>query len=148
MAQHDSLTQALAELTRDMGGETFELSGPASEEEIHLAERELGVIFPPSYRAFLRAYGAGSLPYWEVFGIPGDRLWGDVVMMNQVPPRRPPAHYIKFTSEGGDLGYYLDTSQCDVVGEYPVVVFGPGENGRVVADSFLDFLARAKDGLI
>jgi antitoxin YobK len=148
MAEHDSVALVLAELTRDWDGEPVELSGPASEDEVRLAERELGVVFPASYRAFLRTYGAGTLPYCEIFGIPGDRLWGDVVMMNQVPPHRPPAHYVKFTADVGDLGYYLDTSRWDAAGECPVVVFGPGDDGRVVADSFLDFLAKAKDGLV
>lgn len=38
------------------------VAGPASEESVAAAEEQLGCAFPPSYRSFLRRYGALSLP--------------------------------------------------------------------------------------
>lgn len=38
------------------------VAGPASEESVAAAEEQLGCAFPPSYRAFLRKYGALALP--------------------------------------------------------------------------------------
>lgn len=36
--------------------------GPASEEAVASAEEQLGIAFPPSYRAFLRRFGGLALP--------------------------------------------------------------------------------------
>ena len=38
------------------------VAGPASEEAVAAAEEQLGFAFPPSYRTFLRRFGALSLP--------------------------------------------------------------------------------------
>lgn len=39
-----------------------DVAGPAAEEAVVAAEEELGAIFPPSYRQFLRRYGALGIP--------------------------------------------------------------------------------------
>jgi len=106
------------------------------------------VVFPNSYRTFLQQFGAGNFYYHEIFGLPRDRLWGDVVMMNQLRSRTVPRHYVKVTEEGDDAGFYLDTSRMNAEGECPLVALGPGNETRVVADSFLDFLRQAREGLI
>src|SRR5688572_8116700 len=67
----------------ELGTVLVDISGPVSTEQIVAAEQELGVDFPESYRAFLRLYGAGRLEWLDIFGLPQDRLWGDVVAMNQ-----------------------------------------------------------------
>jgi antitoxin YobK len=134
---------ALGELSQGWNGICFQFSGPATEEQIVAAERELGVVFPLSYRTFLQQYGAGTLDCIEIFGLPSNSLWGDVVMMNHLASRAVPRHFIKFTEDIGDYSYYLDTSQIDDEGECPVVVFGPEESGRVIANSFIDFLGEA-----
>jgi len=38
------------------------VAGPASEEAVASAEEQLGIAFPPSYRAFLRRFGGLALP--------------------------------------------------------------------------------------
>ena len=43
--------------------------GPVSEEEVSEAERELGIVFPLSYRIFLLNFGAARLGLLEIFGI-------------------------------------------------------------------------------
>ncbi len=148
MSEPDPLATAIGQLVADEAGLQVECSGPATEDEIAAAEKALGVRLPRSYRAFLRQFGAGYLNAYDIFGLPGDRLWGDVVMMNQIAPNPRPSHLVKFTDDVGDYGFYLDTSRIGGDGECPVVVFGPGEDGCVVADNFLDFLRKAREGLI
>jgi hypothetical protein len=72
----------------------------------------------------------------------------DIVQMNRAPRPGIPRHLVTFIYAGGDCAFYLDTSRCDALGEYAAVVFGPGEEGIPVADSFLDFLHKAKNGLV
>lgn len=147
MRDPEALILEFVELVQEWCGSSFQYSGPASEEEIEAAERELGLVFPSSYRAFLRHFGSGTTPY-PIFGLPGDRLWGDVVMMNQLALDWTPASLIRFTDPMGDYTYFLDMSRMDDEGECPVIVFGPGEDGAVVADNFLDFLRKAGAGLL
>jgi antitoxin YobK len=123
-------------------------ASPASEEAIEAAERELGVRFPLSYRAFLRRFGTGSLNGFQIFGIPGDRLWGDVVMMNQLASRHTSVRYVRFMEDVGDYIYCLDTGRIDDSGECPVLIFGPMVSGKVVAPSFPEFVRLVKEGLI
>lgn len=144
----DPVATALAEVVQSWDRELLDMSGPVCEEEIRAAERALGVPLPRSYRAFLHKYGAGTLHLYEVFGICRDGLWGDIVMMNQLGPRTLPNHFVKFTPDVGDYAYYLDTSRMNEDNECPIVAFGPGEEGRVVADSFLEFLRLANAGTV
>lgn len=152
MRESKSLVVALKEMvessspTPRVPSSSCDFSGPVSEAEVAAAEKALGVAFPKSYRVFLKHFGSGFLHYYEIFGIPRDRLWGDVVMMNQLAGRRMPGHYIKFMDDIDDCSYYLDTSQTDSAGECPVVVIGGRQRGRIVADSFLDFLQKAAEG--
>jgi antitoxin YobK len=122
--------------------------GPANQEAIEAAERELGLQLPLSYRAFLRSFGSGYLNGFEIFGLRGDRLWGDVVMMNQLASRPVPSRHVRFMEDVGDYTYCLDTGRTDESGECPVVVFGPKAAGKVVASSFLEFVRMTKEGLI
>jgi hypothetical protein len=46
--------------------------GPAKAEQIHDAEEALSATFPPSYRSFLAALGAGSILGREIYGIVRD----------------------------------------------------------------------------
>jgi hypothetical protein len=43
--------------------------GPVPYEEVWVAEGELGVTFPESYREFLQKYGAGSFGGQEIYGL-------------------------------------------------------------------------------
>jgi hypothetical protein len=143
-----SLAAEIAALIRDSEGAPADLLGPVPDRQIARAERELRVMFPPSFRAFLMQFGAGFLFDYEFLGLaeePGH--WLDIVQMNRVPRPNVPEHCVMFIYAGGNCAFYLDTSRRDALGECPVVVFGPGEEGIQVADSFLDFLSKAKDGL-
>src|SRR3972149_4520628 len=44
-------------------------SGPKAEELILMAERVLSLKFPPTYKEFLRGFGAGSIFGVEIYGI-------------------------------------------------------------------------------
>jgi hypothetical protein len=46
-----------------------DFAGPRDEELVRAAEEALGVRFPPSYRRFLREYGAGSFGGQEIYGV-------------------------------------------------------------------------------
>jgi len=148
MENDAALTVAIRELGKTWCGTPQEFTGPVSEEEIRAAEKELGLSFPSSYRAFLRRYGAGTVHYYDLYGLPRGQLWGDVVMMNQLDQRSLPSHYLKFMEDVGDYAYYLDTSRMNSAKECPVVVFGWEEDGEIVADNFVNFLQKAKDGLL
>src|SRR5271167_1107066 len=136
-----TLDADIAGLIRETSGRPIDLLGPVPDRQITRAERELGVAFPPSFRAFLVQFGGGFLFDYEFLGLaeePGH--WLDIVQMNRAPRPRVPRHFVMFIYAGGDCAFYLDTSQRDAMGECKVVVFGPGEEGIPVADSFLDFL--------
>lgn len=145
MTESDCILPALGELVFNHGT-PLELAGPISEDHIAAAEEELGVVFPPSYRTFLRHFGAGNVHFMEIYGIPGDRLWGDVVMMTQLASPALPNHYVKLSEDFGGCAYCLDTSRPTENGECPVVTVAEGMKDRVVANSFLDFLRKASEG--
>ena len=132
--------------------------GPAAETEIAAAEKELGVRFPRSYRVFLNHFGAGWLPSsFEVAGLgpgrctdPEPPLWEHVIdvttMARRVSRGSIPHEYVRFSSDGGDYAFYLDTGNIDANGESPVVVLGSGRDGVVIAQSFVEFVEGAASG--
>src|SRR5882672_4626946 len=107
-------------------------SGPVAEADIAAAEAELGVRFPTSYRVFLKHFGAAWLPSsFEVAGLgpgrctdPTPPLWEHVVdvtaQMRRASRGFIPHEYIRFSSDGGDYAFYLDTGKVDANGECPV----------------------------
>ena len=143
-----SVAAEIAALIRASAGRPVDLVGPVEGRHIARAERELRVTFPPSFRAFLMQFGAGFLFDYEFLGLaaePGH--WLDIVQMNRTPRPGIPRHCVMFIYAGTCV-FCLDYSRRDALGECAVVVFGPGEDGIPVADSFLDFLHKAKDGLV
>lgn len=60
------MTPAIEELIRQIeaAGDVFEWYGPQPESTIAEVEAALGVIFPPSFRAFLGRYGGGVSGRW------------------------------------------------------------------------------------
>jgi len=148
MEDHDPVAEQINQIARAWESAPLDLSGPVPEEKIAKAEQELGVKFPRSYRIFLRQHGAGTLHHHDIYGLPSDGLWGDIVRMNRIANRPVPRRYLKFTHEIGEYAYYLDTAQMSPECECPVVVFGPGDEGRTVADSFLDFLRKSSEGVV
>jgi hypothetical protein len=138
-----------AELTRLIGGDCF---GPVPEARVADAERELGTTFPPSYRVFLRHFGAANVGAYQIHGLPDPPqddaipFWLDLVeavRMTRSGHHPMPHELLYLTNSGGDTWYYLDTSRRDAAGECPVVEFGSvAEQGAIVAESFLAFLRR------
>jgi hypothetical protein len=110
--------------------------------ELDAAERELGVSLPAVYRAFLGLYGARSVPFCNLYGLPRDRMWGDVVMMNRLDPERI-LDLVKIGEDGYGRSFYLDTSRMDEQGDCPIAVRVSGGNLVEVVPSFVDFLAAA-----
>jgi hypothetical protein len=131
----------------DGGSPTF--LGPVADWKIVRAELALGAKLPASFRCFLRRFGGGFVFGYEILGVveePGH--WLDIVHVNRSVPRYIPSTYVRFVITPGDGAFYLATDQHDPFGECPVVGFDHGGESVPVADSFLDFLSKARDGLV
>lgn len=149
MRDPQTAPQATVAGPRPDGGPGLVLSGPASDDEILAAEKELRLRFPRSYRAFLSRHGSGQGPGYEIFGIPRDRVWGDVVMMNQLGPRPRARHFLKIASTAGGRSFFLDVARTGADQECPVVTLGPDdEQATVVASTFHEFLRAAPTRLL
>lgn len=141
--EEERLARALADVLHFRGESLLTAHGPAAEEEIEAAERELGKGLPRSFRTFLRGYGGGTLCLFKIFGICRDSLACDVVLMNELGLPPVPDHCIRFARDHCNFDHYFDTSRMGPDQECPVVVFGPGVVECTVAGSFLEFLQRA-----
>ena len=120
----------------------------SAEERIEAAERELGVTFPRSYRAFLRIFGAAEMEGHVIYGLHAHSLRDDVVMMNHLAPRRVSGHLVKIAEDGDGRSYYLDTLRIDLAGECEVVTLVHGNEEKFVAASFGKFLWKVMAGLV
>jgi hypothetical protein len=126
--------------------------GQGVSEDVMLdAERFLGMRFPPSYRWWLRRYGAGYLGGHELQGLapvkpserdPSELFVGDVVGTARLNcARGHPKHLIELLNRDGDEIYYLDMSRVAEDGEAPVVCWSiDGHSYRDIAVSFAAFL--------
>jgi antitoxin YobK len=129
------------------------VAGPADNEMIFSAEAKLGVRFPESYRVFLLEFGAALCSGFEIAGLfrhaHSDEapLWSDVVAKTNQLRRAGggliPKEFVAISDDGTDFSYYLDTRCMDEALECPVMVLGPGADGPVVAQNFVDFVMRA-----
>lgn len=133
----------LAELVVDeLDGLLIDSSGPATHERIEAAERELRVLFPASFRAFLMHYGSGRLGWLDLFGLPSEWLWGDIVMMNELAPVKAPAPYVLIARDLRGNFYALDTSRPD---DGPVIRLATDGARGEEARSFTAFLRKVID---
>jgi hypothetical protein len=149
MTDCTSLTDEITALVDGADGRSSDLLGPVSDECIAHAEQELDVVFPPSFLAFLKQFGAGLLYDLDILGLaeePGH--WLDIVQMNRFPSPRLPRQCLLFIYAGGNRAFYFDTARRDANGEWAVVTFGPDGKTVRIADSFVAFLDMAKDGLV
>jgi len=121
---------------------------PVLDVEVDAVERELGLVLPPSYRAFLKACGAGRVGGVDVFGLPRNHLWGDIVLMNELAGVPSPPCCLKFASTWTGRAYYFDTSVKTADGEWPVIVQEPPGSRRLVAGNFLEFMRKLVQGPI
>jgi hypothetical protein len=107
----------------------------------------LGVRFPPTYRAFLRNLGAGSVAFWEFYGIVSpDRSAPSVpngIWVTKQAQRAfsLPESFVVVGDTGMGEFYVLPTAQGQVGGDCPVVVFeiGADVGERDLAVAAADF---------
>ena len=147
MRPEDGLAAEIAALVYRQFGVRPDPMGAVADVELSAAERELGASLPHSYRTYLRHFGSQTLPGRCLFGLPRDRLWGDIVLMNDLDGRDRPPHYLKFSEDGEGRSYYFDTRRAGDDGECPVVVRGRTGEEAEVAPTFLEFLACATAGV-
>lgn len=144
----DPLTRAVAAHLDTETVWAADLGGPVSDSEMRAVERELQVSLPRSYLVFLRLFGSARVGSHDIFGLPRNRLWGDIVLMNQLPHPTQLPHYVKVSRDRNGCDYYLDTSHMNAEGECPVIQLAPPTGEIVVALSFLDFLHKARTGAV
>ncbi len=130
-----------------------EFFGKVSDDVSKGAEDELGLKFPKSYRVFLRNFGAARMLRHQFDGLPDTRNTDDEMpdylhvvdstksCFEDLLENRVASGYIHITSDEGSYEFFLDTSKT-VDDECPVVAWGPGAEGLIVADDFLGFLSK------
>jgi len=134
-AEFVALVRAHPDLAHEVGGR--------EEAEVVRAEEALGVVFPPSYRLFVRELGMceiageafagvlvrGSEPA-VMYGVVRDTL--DLRRLSGMP-----AGLLAFRADGMGGHFVLDTRETDADGEAPVRVW---EAGAAQPDAELDVL--------
>ena len=97
----------------------------AKPQQIELAEQQLGVEFPPSYKAFLEQFGWASLEGLELYGL-GEEVSAYLdlvkVTLSERTEMRPrlPSRLLALMNDGAANHYGLDVGLHEQ-GEYPVV---------------------------
>jgi hypothetical protein len=121
-------------------------AGPRDEPLIEAAERALGVRFPPSYRSFLSALGAGSIRGREFYGVI-DEDWSapgppDAIgtTLAERAGSRLPAELVIVGASGDGGWYVLDCAAPEAGAEAPVLIWAHAAGGRI-ADDFGEFFA-------
>jgi len=103
---------------------------------ISLAERDLGVTFPPSYRRVIEEFGTWDIAGEEFLGmyqtpVMGQKLLGSVAETQDAYSQYGmPSDLIVVMFDGMGGLIVLDSSQEDQEGEYPVLVWNPGVADR------------------
>jgi len=142
-----SETIKLVERVRRRLGESespCEIAGPVPEAAISAAEEALGVTFPPSYRTFLRTFGAIAIPahlgvVHEFVGVapasgdPADPASDqDDVVRRTLAARveRKLADHLVVVGLGAEFQewFCLDVSRPRPNGEYPVLLYDARDN--------------------
>ena len=114
-------------------------AGPASEQAVMKAEVRLGLLFPPSYRAFLLHYGAAFGGGLEIYGLDSNLKLGEIPQWSNVVestialrPDSLPGDSIQISHSGVDSGFFLHCSRSIKNYEGHVIAWGPehGSNGK------------------
>jgi hypothetical protein len=124
------------ELAEEFAGSSV----PATEEQVTAAEHQLGVVFPPCYRNFMLRFGTARLKWLDIFGIPHNCLWGDIVMMNQLAPVKIPPGCVLFARDMRGAFYYLECSPAWAAEESLVFRVSLVGKNTQVASNFAEFL--------
>jgi hypothetical protein len=117
-----------------------DFAGPRDEELVRAAEQALGVEFPPSYRRFLRDYGAGSFGGQEIYGVIDadfensgvpDAVWNTFSLRDDgdIPPDLVA---IYATGDGEQLCVQSGSSETPIHSIWP----GSGDDPEVAAPDF------------
>ena len=115
-----------------------------SDEWIEAAERRLKVIFPISYKWWLKNYNGGEVfgeEIYSIYGIDFDEVvGGDIVYINELSKK----NYMGFEdkliiSEPDDKLFYFDLSNGLIDNEYPIYEF---YSKTLYAHSFAEFLKK------
>ncbi|WP_329545888.1 SMI1/KNR4 family protein [Streptomyces sp. NBC_01356] len=99
---------------------------------IAVAERDLGVTFPPSYRRVIEEFGTWDIAGEEFIGVYqtpalGQKLLGSVTeTLDARSQYGMPSGLIVAMFDGMGGLIVLDSSRVDQEGEYPVLVWNPG----------------------
>ena len=122
-------------------------SGPSDTQQIEAAETMLGVVFPPSYRAFLATYGAVLGDGFEIAGLTpphgdGPPQWCDMLSSTlALRPHHLPHDSIFIATNGAGVDYCLSCSRTDSLYEGVVFEWGAGhDGGSIHARNFTVFL--------
>jgi len=148
MNENDKLMTEVLALIQAENLAPLDPQTPVLDVELDAVERELGVALPPSYRTFLKVCGAGRVGGVDVFGLPRNHLWGDIVLMNELAGAPAVPCHLKFASTWTGRAYYFDTSLGTADCEWPVVVLEPPGRPRLVACSFREFMRKLVQGPI
>lgn len=126
--------------------------GPQPEARVRAAERLLSIQLPPSYRAFTKRVGSGSVHGIEIYGVltddPTNSSVPDAIWLT-LEAREEwgiPHSAIVFYFDGSDGYYILDVRKANKTGEPPVELWLPGESNQTdpcerVGDSFIEVLS-------
>ena len=103
-------------------------AGPQQEESIAVLENAVGIIMPPSYRAFLENYGALLRSSFYIGGIYNNfplaegsgQVYYDTARARAELDIARPYLVIRYGDDPDEI-VCLDSSQSDSTGEYPVV---------------------------
>lgn len=138
------LEKAMEIIEEDSDLADFE--GSKDEKLVTAAEKALGLKFPPTYRRFLLALGAGNFGGAEIYGVI-DETFTDSSVPNGVwltlqerEDSQLPANLVVVAATGEGAYYCLDVRGA---GEAKVVLFAPGSKSQsfeVEAEDFGAFL--------
>lgn len=128
---------ALIERVRTRLGEIerrCEIAGPVEEAAVAAAEEELGTSFPPSYREFLRRYGALGIPtdlavVHDFVGLRADEADVVATTLAARADKRIGDHLI-VVGKGANAAewFCLDTGRPRESGEFPVLLYDARAN--------------------
>ena len=135
----------------DANYDLAEFVGPVPFEEVWVAETQLGVKFPDSYREFLQKYGAGSFGGRTIYGLGApdtglpNVVWATNLLREADDFFPGDLVVIQDTGEGDIL--CLATSRMDERNECPVVQWIPEltfeeQAFEVINSTFAHFLLR------
>ncbi len=121
--------------------------GPRDVSLLELAQKALGLEYPPTYRRFLREFGAVAVGGTEFYGIIDsdfassgipDSVWAT---LSQREVASLPDHLVIVGETGMGEWYVLDTSKRDETGECPVAIWSSwySENGGIEEVVAADF---------